>query len=669
MKLTIPAGEFALPEDFSFEIESNHPFFSDEGTASIPVTIPASPENLGMLAHPERATNSKRFVREYMAFLQAGSFRKQCRMITESAGRDGGVSATLALLESEMYVELQDRKLRDIFSVQGFIMTKMFPYTPYTIYTGAAMDDTYTNALKDVAIFPVASDMDSNGDVSVINKPVTGGLEDNARTVTVNGNTFSAPAGYGISIFIYLWALVEETFTLSGYVVANNPFKTDEELNKIVVVNNCADVCCSVSYSDTSWSFKYADIVPGGTVGDLITFLKDCFGAYVTYNDKTIDIRLIKEDLAAEPDADISSYARDDESVFYPEAKSLERSFDTSIEKAEPAAETLEDLRDSYKSLTNVFSMSEIIGTGLFLVVPLMSYYYRKTASGTPTRLGSSCFKYARKTAGITDAEEISSDNLFLPMCQVNGLYMPYIGERVHRHIDVDGKSVEDDQPIQLCYAHLIDRTSSGGTKHFCGSSWSTAEDGLSVTKPPFAALYPALTPEGLLKYWREYESLVLNGAPEIEVTLDLPVETLMSLNRYTPKIYRGSKVMIMSLSYSIGDAGLSTVKAKLKVIPTYDDAIAVAPGVPFSVSLVWQLVSTKQPIPDPGFGIDPIIFSDGLEDYKSSDAPDFTPIAVGSICMRRSRWLIYEYIIGGNIVLNGSLTWEEYFVSAAQEQ
>lgn len=669
MKLTIPAGEFALPEDFSFEIESNHPFFSDEGTASIPVTIPASPENLDMLAHPERATNSKRYVREYMAFLQSGAFRKQCRMITESAGRDGGVSATLALLESEMYVELQDRKLRDIFSAQGFAMTKMFPHTPYTIYTGAAMDDTYTNALKDVAIFPVASDMDSNGNVSVINKPVTGGLEDNARSVTVNGNTFSAPAGYGISIFIYLWALVEETFTLSGYVVANNPFKTDEELNKIVVVNNCADVCCSGSYSDTLWSFKYADIVPGGTVGDLITFLKDCFGAYVTYSDKTIDIRLIKDDLAAEPDADISSYARDDESVFYPEAKSLERSFDTSIEKAEPAAETLEDLRDSYKSLTNVFSMSEIIGTGLFLVVPLMSYYYRKTASGTPTRLGSSCFKYARKQADITEAEEISSDNRFLPMCQVNGLYMPYIGERVHRHIDVDGKSVEDDQPIQLCYAHLIDRTSSGGTRHFCGSSWSTAEDGLSVTKPPFAALYPALTPEGLLKYWREYESLVLNGAPEIEVTLDLPVETLMSLNRYTPKIYRGSKVMIMSMSYLVSNAGLSTVKAKLKVIPTYDDAITVAPGVPFSVSLVWQLVSTKQPIPDPGFGIDPIIFSDGLEDYKSSDAPDFTPVTVGSICMRRSRWLIYKYIIGGNITLTGSLTWEEYFVSAAQEQ
>lgn len=33
MKLSVAAGEVSLPEDFSFDIESNHPFFSDEGTS------------------------------------------------------------------------------------------------------------------------------------------------------------------------------------------------------------------------------------------------------------------------------------------------------------------------------------------------------------------------------------------------------------------------------------------------------------------------------------------------------------------------------------------------------------------------------------------------------------------------------------------------------------
>ena len=658
MKLTIPAGEFSLPEDFSFDIESNHPFFSDEGTASVPVTIPASPENLDLLSNPDRVQNSKRFVREYMAFLQSGPFQKRCKLIAESVARSKGVSASLALWESEMYVEFQDRKLRDIFSAQGYIMTKMNGFNPYDIYTGVAMEDTYTNELKDVAIFPVATDLDSNGDVSIINKPVSGGLEDNARQVTVNGNTFSVPAGYGISPYIYLWALIEETFTLSGYTVSSNPFKTDEALNKIVVVNNCADVCCRSSYSDTLWSFSYADIVPGVTVGELLTFLRDCFGAYATCNDNVIDIRFINDDLSAEPDDDISDYARDDESVFYPEQKSLERTFDTSIENADPAAETLEDLRNTYKSVANVFSTSEISGTGLFHVMPLMSYYYRKTSAETPTRLGSSCFRYSRGTE-ISEVEEISSDNRFLPMCQKDGLFMPYIGERIHRYIDVDGKSVDNDQPIQLCYAHFIDRTSSGGTKHFCGSSWSYAEDGQAVSKPPFMALYPALTPEGLLTYWREYESLLLNGAPEIEVTLDMPLEKLMLLNRYTPKIYKGSMVMILSMSYSVRNTGVSTVKAKLKVIPIYEDAVTVAPGVPFSISLVWQLVSTRP-------AVMPIIKTDGLDDYESTDAPTYTPTASGIIVMRRSRWCIYL-----DVTQDGekekTAVWEEYFISIAQ--
>ena len=77
MKLTIGTGELSLPEDFTFEIESNHPFFSDEGTASVPVTIPASPENLKLLGYPEDPHSPRRHVREQMAHLTAGTFRRR----------------------------------------------------------------------------------------------------------------------------------------------------------------------------------------------------------------------------------------------------------------------------------------------------------------------------------------------------------------------------------------------------------------------------------------------------------------------------------------------------------------------------------------------------------------------------------------------------------------
>ena len=179
----------ATPEDFSFQVESVHPFFSDEGTASVPVTLPASSENLDLLGHPENIHNSKRHIRIYEAFLQSGIFQKRCRLISESAGVKAGITASIALQESEMYADLQDRTLRDIFAAKAFVATRTFPADATGIYNGEFRNMDY---LYDVALFPVASDKDSDGNVSIINQPLNGSINDEARTVTVNGKTISA---------------------------------------------------------------------------------------------------------------------------------------------------------------------------------------------------------------------------------------------------------------------------------------------------------------------------------------------------------------------------------------------------------------------------------------------------------------------------------------------
>ena len=659
MKLTIGTGELSLPEDFTFEIESNHPFFSDEGTASVPVTIPASPENLKLLGYPEDPHSPRRHVREQMAHLTAGTFRRRCRLITESAGKAAGISASLAFMESEIYAELQERKLHDIFYNYTYIMTKTagHSYLPADVYEGRAR-----NAL-DVAIFPVATDLESDGSVFILNEPDTEGLKDHARTEDIDGVKTAVPAGYGITPFLYLWALIQNIFEAAGYTVRSNPFLTDSILKNIVVVNNCADSSCD-EYPD--WRFSYSDLVPDMTVGELLENLHDVFGAYVTFDSGIVDIRLVKDDINAVPDASLDNYSRGDDVISYPEPYNLKRSFDTSLDNAEPAAETMQALRNLYETVSVVITESAVSGTGLFLVSVLGRYFYKQTASSEAKAIGTNCFAYHRDLN--MEPEEMSADNRFLPMIKVGDRYMPYIGKRIHRHLDVAKSGDSPEQALQFCYAHF-----SSDLGRFCGSSYSYLETGGWITDGALRpSLLPALTPEGLNYLWRDYETLLVNGAPEIEVSLDIPFERLMLLDRFTPKTYNGCKVMIKSLSYTVDDSGIANTKAVLWILPEYDDGIHIPPTVIFGTSYGWKLVSTRR-VFDGQDGYT-VIQSDGLASYTAADAPESRPTAIGTIAKKRSRWLRYEHTESHNSWLSwgtststGTHTWEEYFISEAQ--
>ena len=114
MRLTTDKGEISLPEDFEFEIEVNNPFFSDEGTSSIPATLPSSAENLRLLDHPERPGRARKYVRKQTALLQHGIFQRKCRMIVERSGKEDGIVCSLAFNESEMYSDIKGKELKEL---------------------------------------------------------------------------------------------------------------------------------------------------------------------------------------------------------------------------------------------------------------------------------------------------------------------------------------------------------------------------------------------------------------------------------------------------------------------------------------------------------------------------------------------------------------------------
>ena len=74
MKISTPDGILDIPEDLDFEIKASHPFFSDEGSASIPVTVPATTANCAILGYPERVDRRTRYEKESFAIAECGAW-------------------------------------------------------------------------------------------------------------------------------------------------------------------------------------------------------------------------------------------------------------------------------------------------------------------------------------------------------------------------------------------------------------------------------------------------------------------------------------------------------------------------------------------------------------------------------------------------------------------
>lgn len=671
MKLYLEKGELALPEGFSFEITHNNPFFSTEGSASAPVTLPPVPLNFEILSHPEDTHRLNRVIKNYDVQLQAGLFFSKCKLVVDGASRKGGISASLALKESVMYAELQDRKLPELFAGQ-FENASASRWDIYHTDRTDIFGDPDPIAAK-ICYFPVACDQRTVGTgnservvVSIINEPGTSDFNTASRSWVINGGSVTMPQYYGLAPFMYLWALIEDAFKLCGYKVIRNVFKTSSPLKDIVVLHNTIDSEVSRGGMALSGSnIRYEQIVPDITMGDLIGWLRDKFGAIVAAENGEVTITLFNDTVGKAYDLDLSSFIREDVQVTHPDPKRLEIEMETGIDSAAPAAEDLESLIANYRTRAFVNKVADITGTGLFYVEPLGKYYFKKTSDAAPVMVGTDAFRYARNVKDI-EAEVLKTDDTFVPMIEYNGRIMPYIGSSVRRWIERAGDCDEGfSQPLMICYA--LEHSRLGDNAHYCGSTNCFNEDGFDEQG------YPSLTPEELFStYWERYQKLIVNACPELSCSLDIPIDVLLSIDITTPKRLNGDLVLIKELRFTLGDNGVSSCEATFLQIAEYQDAVQLPDIRINNPSLHWKLVNTRSIFAygntKDGISIDE---TDGLTDYTMSDAPAALPDRAGVVAKRRTRWLRYtkytsyrKFLSWGSSSYRSVHNYEEYFIS-----
>lgn len=667
MKLKVENGELTLPEGFSFEIEQNSAFFSEDGAASVAATIPATPADLEKLGHPSRIARKERFVNLFPAILSHGAFQKKGTLVVNSVS-DAGITCAIALEDSDFYSQFKESNLKELFA--GKVKTDYgTPAAWYTwlfgIYNGTVVSDEFR-------VIPVAVNFD-DGEYQVNNEPVYPGqnagiweLQHDVRIVTENDAKVSVPEGYGIAPFYLLYRFFEDMFSLCGYTVGTNCFRTNARLNRLLLLHSCSDVICN-------GRIDCSDLVPNKTVAEILEWMLNRFHAQVVVHPTaaTVDIVLLEDILSSPCDLDLTDKLLESLTTSFSQSSRIVFTPDTSLDGAAPAAETVQELLKKYGSVKPLdeAGWASYQDQGLVLRLSTGQYYeiyasfngavaqgsHGRTVGGSshsytsresrsstssasgnskPVRrvtlgsdswhgVGTNYFKYDRENAEGT--EEMSPADLMAPMVFVDGVLMPYVGSRTHRNTSYDGSQKDEDQEIIIAeYAGLsASRTGTPGGHYYYGTT--QAYDNTGAARENAHALD---TESWFPAFFKKYNEMLLNNKVEVEGRFDLSIQQLMDYRMYSLKHLHGQRVLPTYLQYEVGRK-IRCLKARFLVLKDYTDGIEDDTVEIPEPAFKWQLNETEVAAAKaagqaqyPNYTI--VVMYD--DDYSSGEADLFIP-------------------------------------------
>jgi len=547
MKLTTNNGELDLPVDFSFEVELNNPFFSDEGDATIPATIPATPNNLKVLDNIHRVDRANRFMKLVPATLMAGTIQKHGQLIIDTLSMKDGIDVSLAIENSDIYSQCKDKSLKEIFShkVRDDWNRNISALANYLwqIKVNRKYDDF---TLFQVAVAPYE---ENDSKIYQYNNEGTNYLVWQARTVKEGDLTMSVTDGYGVSPFLYLYKMIDLMFEQMGYYVVYNCLDRDP-YKDIVLLNNCSDTI-------VKGVINYSDLVPSCTLSEFLDFLHNKFGILCRVDSTSKKVRVVMfQDILSTlaPDMDITNKVVDELDVILDDTSRVVLSSETSIDGSAPAAETFDKLIEKYGYYIEI---TEGQYTSLLNNIPIgisdclvmrkeTGQFYelrRKIGSNEiiPTFVGTNYFKYDRNNS--SNQESFSSPDV-APAIIYDRLPYMYIGDRQHRNTSYQNTEDSSEQSIMIAWKTIV----------FAGSlplSFGTTQkcfDGRKIKDF-------SLTSYDMYEYfWSNYNNLLLNGKVSLKGKVLYDYLDMMTLDITRVKIYKGQPIIPLNVNFSISE-------------------------------------------------------------------------------------------------------------------
>lgn len=579
MKILTEKGALDLTEDFSIQIDNKSPISNDLASQSVPVTVPATPNNAKITGFPFRPDLADEPMGgDAPCVVQDGSYRRTGQMHVVSASRKEGITINIGFDNAEAYAKWKNSYMQDLPNL---------PVIDYGMASSAAatlerlMADPGSS--QDMAVFPVQVSEKSKDNVYY--REFLNQIEENngsyhlvyqSRTVSVLYNdtpvNTTLPVGYGCTAFLFVGRVLEVLFENLGYQISKNPFRDDPELARIVVLNNTADAI-------VTGKLHYADMLPSISVEEFLNALYVRFGMiYQLDNDtKTVRIDLIRDILNSEPQINISDFKTAFPMVTFTEKKQIKLTQGNTF-ASDVKAERYEDFRKGQGTLNSCkVNDNSFIPTSMF--IELRTGRISKWDADNQFYNGQSAsfFRWDRQTKGVT-AEDLVSVDEAVEMRVWDGAPMPkYMAGYAHRHtyIRSSNDSVKDkeDTDTPLVFLLALPVTSrqmavaNGSVPVLAGTimPYDASGNRIQINGKDFSFTLLMTFADGIFAtFWQKYDAILRHSANEIETEVRMPAHRLMNINMLDPFMYEGQRLLPDTVSFSL--PGKGDIKAAVKM-------------------------------------------------------------------------------------------------------
>lgn len=560
-------GVFDVPTDFSVEIETTSPIYTDKGSQSIASTLPGTNHNLSIIDHIHRIDIVNAPGRDVMAVVADGIYRRTGKLNITSPSRKTGIVCNVGFDESLMYEAWNDVSLKKIpglptFRPDGGITALMDHLSKVMKYQENA----------DYYVFPVMVSNEESGNeyypeyinpIRLVNHNLYD-LKKDSRTekMIVSGSLIDVklPTGYGISPFIKVSKILELIFSAYDFDLVENPFATHYQLKKMVVLNNVADAI-------VQGQVEYKNMMPDCTVNDFLDSLFCRTGAkvYVNGDNKTARIKLIKDSITDAPSEDWTLFRASELIPTFESPKQIKLSAGTSFEGAEPAADSFEEFLERYNGI-----ITEIVnyppnyvpsGTYMSYQASTGRFFKRNIVDKNVSLISSDFFTWDKKTVNL-DYEEITGNDECVPMVfSKESLLVPqYLAGSVNINTTLRGAKVEDKKqntPLAFCFAMGAAKDEKGNSfGYYFGSSLCRDPAGNYFRDSSGNIYQYSLVFRGVdgafNRFFKEWDAILRHANNTLSGEMNLDKIGLSRINTGRPLLVSGQRLMLESVKYTL---------------------------------------------------------------------------------------------------------------------
>lgn len=543
--------ELDLPFDLWPELSRTNPFLTEEGSQSIPLSLPASEHNMKTLGWQHRITHSKRPTKSVNAIFSDNTAWLNGTLNISEVNKKEGITSSFYTNEGQIYEKIKGFMLKDL---------------EWPTYTGTGADtnakvrywldkfldvmSSTENQLPDYYIFSVITDYTfvTITDKEFNEKLILNQFENPSSKIPNfiaekeriykdgygdNATEYSVPRGYAVTPFLRVGFILRHIFQFFGYTLDTNIFDTDISLKRLCLLNNTADAI-------VAGTLDYTQLMPDNiSVEDFINMIRKKFAVEFIENNGYVTIQTWNKTLTSSPSIDLSKYIREEITWINQDPKSI------AIE-----------LKGT-KNEQNTTYTTEVLK--------------HESISGTEEENVS--------TKDKTPFNEINVLYYYKIWDQVIYLSAPYIGGITHKNSELilSGESQENDDDngsmdVMFCFSiPNIQKILGESIYYYAGTIWSYDNNDETwgsvslVVNEIKADVNPTVKGTDNLynKYYQKRDKMLQLANQQIVATGNIPSHLISTMDISTPKIISGMEVLIERIDYVLGRPDLCQITAR----------------------------------------------------------------------------------------------------------